>query len=655
VADSAGNVAEAIRKVVVAEVPLDFALIPAGPFLMGKNQTGQPHSPAREVYVSAFYIGKYEVTKAKYEEVFTWSRQNGYSYYSNSYLGFADGNSSTFPVYKMIRQDVILWCNARSEMEGRKPAYYKDNAHTVVYRNGFQKLPDAYVDWTSNGYRLPTEAEWEKAARGGLRGYDYPTGNTTSPSTANTGISGIGKTVAVGSYPPNAFGLYDMEGNVREFVWDGYTSDWYSKSQSMYPDPLGATVGSRPEVVLRGGAYNSTNSRIYIREKYVWDGKNNNFTSHGFRLVVSGERSPTMAKPTLTSDKNASGVVENPFSYSIEAVNSPTYFGATGLPPGLSVNTATGRISGATTQAGSFVVNLTAGNANGQTTQSALFSFRPVTPSRYVVVDLSGGSSASSYPVDYIDHLPSDFESNASRYKTTHLLLRYVNPGSFTMGDMNGSGASDEKPTRQVTLTKGFWLGVYEVTGDQYQAITGNLPSQSTSGALPANYLSWNTIRGGSWPEGERLPAENSFIAKLRTKTGINSFDLPTEAQWEYACRAGTTTKWFWGNDQYATDNYAWKSGGQYREVGIKLPNNWGFYDMAGNVSEWVLDRYGAYLSVAETDPTGINQGGSRITRGGFYQSSVDGLSSSRRNSRQPHTGNAYSDRFGFRLALVVE
>ena len=81
VADSAGNVAEAIRKVVVAEVPLDFALIPAGPFLMGKNQTGQNHSPAREVYVSAFYIGKYEVTKEKYDEIFEWSRLNGYSYF----------------------------------------------------------------------------------------------------------------------------------------------------------------------------------------------------------------------------------------------------------------------------------------------------------------------------------------------------------------------------------------------------------------------------------------------------------------------------------------------------------------------------------------------------------------------------------------------
>ena len=218
-----------------------------------------------------------------------------------------------------------------------------------------------------------------------------------------------------------------------------------------------------------------------------------------FVLLFLGSVVPVWLNQLLTSDKNASGVVDNPFSYSIEAVNSPTYFGATGLPSGLSVNSATGQISGATTQAGSFVVNLTAGNPNGQTTQSALFSFRPVTPSRYVVVDLSGGSSASSYPVDYIDHLPSDFESNASRYKTTHLLLRYVNPGTFTMGDMNGSGASDEKPMRQVTLTKGFWLGVYEVTGDQYQAITGNLPSQSTTGILPANYLSWNTIRGGSW------------------------------------------------------------------------------------------------------------------------------------------------------------
>ena len=110
----------------------------------------------------AFYIGKYEVTKAKYEEVFTWSRQNGYSYYSNSclkngllaYYKF-ELVSSTFPVYKMIRQDVILWCNARSEMEGRKYAY-KDYAHTVVYKNGFRRLPDAYVDWTGGNdhYRL---------------------------------------------------------------------------------------------------------------------------------------------------------------------------------------------------------------------------------------------------------------------------------------------------------------------------------------------------------------------------------------------------------------------------------------------------------------------------------------------------------------------
>ena len=193
-------------------------------------------------------------------------------------------------------------------MEGRNPAYYKDTSHSTVYRNGFQKLPDAYVDWTSNGYRLPTEAEWEKAARGGLRDYDYPTGNTISPSTANTTISGIGKTVAVGSYPPNGFGLYDLGGNVKEFVWDSFSSDWYRNPLSLTPDPLGLASGS--SITIRGASFNSS-TKIYKRETYSWEGKSNNYQQHGFRLVVSGERSPTMAKPTLTSDKNASGVVEN--------------------------------------------------------------------------------------------------------------------------------------------------------------------------------------------------------------------------------------------------------------------------------------------------------------------------------------------------------
>ena len=237
--------------------------------------------------------------------------------------------------------------------------------------------------------------------------------------------------------------------------------------------------------------------------------------------------------------------------------------------------------------------------------------------------------------------------------------FRYVNPGTFTMGDLNGSGASDEKPRGKLLLTKGFWLGVYEVTGDQYQAITGNLPQESTSGALPVNYLSWNTIRGGKWPEEDQLPAENSFIAKLRTKTGINSFDLPTEAQWEYACRAGTATKWFWGNDQYTMDNFAWHSanaGSQYREVGVKVPNNWGFYDMAGNVPEWVLDRYGAYLTTPESDPQGLNQGTSRVIRGGSRVVNNMTLRSADRFKNSPNnTSGHYSDYYGFRIALLID
>lgn len=242
--------------------PTNMALIPAGAFAMGDTfAEGEYYElPVHTVYVSAVYLDKYEVTKALWDQVMAWSAGRGYGYDDAG-----AGKAPNHPVQSINWYDMVKWCNARSEMEGRVPAYYTDTGLTQVYRTG-DLAP--YVNWHA-GYRLPTEAEWEKAARGGAYGHRFPWTNvdTISHSEANYYSSTnysydlgpeqgfdpalvdgtLPYTAPVGSFAPNGYGLYDMAGNVWEWCWD-WAGSYPSTDQT---DPHGPDTGSTR--VGRGG------------------------------------------------------------------------------------------------------------------------------------------------------------------------------------------------------------------------------------------------------------------------------------------------------------------------------------------------------------------------------------------------------------------
>ena len=157
--------------------PANMALIPAGSFQMGDtfNEGESNELPLHMVYVSTFYMDKYEVTKALWDEVYQWAIMNGYSFDNSGswYDGQNRSRGNNHPVHTINWYDVVKWCNARSEKELRKPAYYTSATQTNVYRTGQLDIQNNWVKWDA-GYRLSTEAEWEKAARGGVSGRRFP-------------------------------------------------------------------------------------------------------------------------------------------------------------------------------------------------------------------------------------------------------------------------------------------------------------------------------------------------------------------------------------------------------------------------------------------------------------------------------------------------
>jgi len=484
----------------IASIEKEMVLIPAGRFMMG--DWGD-----REVTLTKpYYMGKYEVTQEQWESV------------------MGNNPSSRTKGDKLPVTDVS-WKDCQEFIK-------KLNANT------------------KGGYRLPYEGEWEYACRAGTT-TAYSVGDSLTKADAN--IDGD-STKAVGSYKPNAFGLYDMHGNVWEWCEDW--RDDYPKGA--VTDPKGPGTGTYR--VLRGGSFVDYESLARS------SGRNHNSPTNrddgtpafrrdliGFRLVRTADLKAAFVPPARKQD--------------------PTV-----------VMPAT--------------VNL--------------------------LVSPFNETKAKEVRKEVAKSLQKEVEDKADLGKRVKLDLVLIPAGKFLMGSPN-------EKQHDVTLTKPFYIGKYEVTQEQYESVMGSNPSSTKGAKLPVTNVSWEDCQ--------------EFVKKLNASTK-GGYRLPTEAEWEFACRAGTTTAYSFKDSLAKSD--ANIDGDSIKTVGSYTANAFGLYDLHGNVWEWCEDWYGDYPAGAVTDPKGPEIGTYRVLRGGSFSNYELLARSSTRNYLAP----SYRDfNFGFRLA----
>jgi len=524
-------------------VKLEMVLIPSGKFMMGSTKEAVKAALKGDPFFKESIKDKEEAEAIKIvEDQFELERQHEVTITKPFYMG-------KYEVTQEQWQRVML--TNKSKKKGAKLPV------TNVSWDDCQEFIKKLNAVTKGEFRLPTEAEWEYACRAGTT-TKYSFGDRISIDDANydnnfhkESGNQIIKPVAVGSYRSNAFGLYDMHGNVFEWC-----EDWYGK----YPaesvtDPKGSD--SSRSRVLRGGSFYNSAWLSRSADRY-YDLPDKRTNTYGIRLAKRVRAEVTM--PTETIEPVDSKVMlEVPFT----------------------------EIKEKSAQQG------------------------------------------------VAKRIKREVEEKEDLGKGVKLEMVLIPSGKFVMGSpKDEKDRSVDEEQHEVTISKPFYMGKYEITQEQWEGVMGNNPSRDIGANLPVTNISWNECQ--------------EFIKKLNAKTK-GGYRLPTEAEWEYAGRAGTTTAYSFGDSITPKDaNYDESKIGEPVAVGSYMANPFGLYDMHGNVWEWCEDWYGDYPKGAVIDSKGPDSGERRVLRGGsFFVNARVARSASRSNFMSGDRGF----NVGFRLA----
>ena len=601
-------------------IGMKFVLIPPGEFMMGGTpmeieahlneleddsqwrERVQSEAPQHKVVLTQpIYLGVHEVTQKQYETVMGTNPAH-FSRTGAGKGGVGKLNTQDHPVEKVSWLNATAFCDKLNETEKVKP---------FSFRIGEVEIPV-----TKAGYALPTEALWEFACRAGSTTKFWFGDTDTDLSRVGWFIrNSRGRTNPVGTFPANPFGLHDVHGNVWEWVADVWEPNFYERfSEAPAVNPIGS-ISSVPHHVIRGGCWGDTAMFSRSSCRHAFD-PSLSYLGLGFRVSLTVEAvKAAIAKPSL--------------------------------PP-------------------------------AETPRSAIAPF----DAKQAKVHQAAWAKHLGVPVDYANSIGMKF------------IL--IPPGEFTMGSpqaeideaVQAIGDNDwenwfwqrctksEGPQHKVRLTKPIYLGVHEVTQAEFESVMGNNPSafapQGNGGFFVAGLNTTNhPVEMVTWNDAAEFCAKLSQLEKLQpfylrdgesvTPLAGTGYRLPTEAQWEFACRAGTTTKFSCDERFENLESIAWldrNSSRRTHSVGELKANPFGLHDMHGNVWEFVEDAweqtyYEQFRNQPAIDPRGAPANGSHILRGGHWRSNA---SICRASSRIATSLTIFrvQNCIGFRVALEV-
>lgn len=619
--DFKGKRAGEVREYEIASgVKVKFVWCPPGDFMMGspKSEQGRDSRDEDQTKVTlskGFWISQTEVTQAQWTAVTGSSPLDGIGPYGKPHPEKSKGPNR--PIVG------VSWDDAQVFMK---------------------KLNATLGDKAGGRMALPTEAQYEYAARAGEPGMSA--GGSWDEVTWHDGNCG-GYSQPVGTKKPNAWGLHDMTGNAWEWVQDAYYVELPGGT-----DPL--VVEGDGNRVIRGGCWikRAADTRLATRS-YRAQQASQCFTI-GFRIV----RNDSAVEPMMTPlDPGITG--RNVSKVTFRGASSERSFEQTGPKTWVSNEATYNEV-----KRNDGNVHLQKIGPVDERVQIDLSErkvhFRGNGPKEVHPI-LSASSRLSAAAAQAIEQdRPSGAASSIAHVdhgitNAVGMKLVPIAKGKLQMGsglNLKEEGYRFAEPVHAVTLTRDYHLGAFEVTQAQYLKVMGNNPSYFQGEQVGNVDSSNHPVDRVSWADANEFCKRLSALPEERAAGRV--YRLPTEAEWEYACRSGSSAPFGFGGLELADDNGWFSSNckGRSHPVGKKDPNLWGLHDMHGNVMEWCHDWAGDYPTGAVSDPTGAKEGYSRMIRGGAWLTpAVLGKAGSRAFHFPPDTR---SDYVGFRVAMSL-